>query len=149
MDARFRRFAFTYQDVELSRGSNSPAGNNGHPYTTMTVQSVGGHTVLKFGGEVRTVLSTPLRYADDSGMDVDLPDADVSMHNGVILLYIYIKNTHSNYIFHRRLISPSVYNMQRQRSHWQSNRFQHLHPCISSLRWRHLYLILHRSRRPG
>jgi len=32
-NARFRRFAFTIMDVELSRGSTSAAGNDGHPYT--------------------------------------------------------------------------------------------------------------------
>ena len=69
-NARFRRFAFTYMDVALSRGMQSFAGNNGHPYTPMVVENdvtIDGvnYTVIKFGGDVRTVLQSPLEYYDD------------------------------------------------------------------------------------
>ena len=65
VNAHYRRFSFTYMDVELSRGSTSNAGNTGHPYTPLTITTEGSYTVLSFGGEVRTVLSTPLEYYDN------------------------------------------------------------------------------------
>jgi len=65
INAHYRRFSFTYMDVELSRGSISAAGNTGHPFTPMTISTEGSHTVISFGGNVRTVLSTPLEYYDN------------------------------------------------------------------------------------
>mmetsp|Transcript_33761 Transcript_33761/g.70958 ORF Transcript_33761/g.70958 Transcript_33761/m.70958 type:complete len:339 (-) Transcript_33761:2735-3751(-) len=79
-DARFRRFAFTFKDVQLSRGQDSPAGNDGHPYTVMKIESYaggGGGKVIKFGGEVRTVTDGPLQYEEDGNL-IDLADGDVS-----------------------------------------------------------------------
>ena len=55
-------------DVEISRGSKSDAGNNGHPYTKMVVTNkIGGtsYTEIKFGEHVRTVLTNPLEYYND------------------------------------------------------------------------------------
>jgi len=68
MNARFRSFAFTYLDVQLSRGRNK--GTVGAPFTPMEVVTEGGsYTVIKFGNEVRTVLSEPLEYYSDSGTE--------------------------------------------------------------------------------
>ena len=60
MNARFRSFAFTYLDVQLSRGGNK--GTVGAPFTPMKVVTEGSYTVIKFGDDVRTVLSEPLEY---------------------------------------------------------------------------------------
>jgi len=68
INAHYRRFSFTYMDVELSRGSTSNAGNTGHPFTPMIISTStdgNGYTVISFGGDVRTVLSAPLEYYDN------------------------------------------------------------------------------------
>jgi hypothetical protein len=90
-DARFRRFAFTYMDVEISRGSSSPADNTGAPYTKMKIETVQidgvPHYVVKFGDHIRTILNSPLQYyseADRSGPSGDLvtlPDGQYTLCN--------------------------------------------------------------------
>ena len=66
INAHYRRFSFTLMDVELSRGSISAAGNTGHPFTPLEITTdENGYTVISFGGNVRTVLSTPLEYYDN------------------------------------------------------------------------------------
>jgi hypothetical protein len=65
INAHYRRFSFTYMDVELSRGSTSAAGNTGNPFTPMIITTENGYTVISFGGDVRTVLGTPLEYYDN------------------------------------------------------------------------------------
>ena len=69
VNAHYRRFSFTYMDVELSRGSTSAAGNTGHPYTPMVITTDESYTVISFGGNVRTVLSAPLEYYDNYPQD--------------------------------------------------------------------------------
>jgi len=71
--ARFRRFAFTYMDCEISRGSSSPADNTGLPFTQMKIETIdiGGvaHYAVKFGDDLRTILDAPLEYyAPGSGV---------------------------------------------------------------------------------
>ena len=95
-DARFRRFAFTYMDVEISRGSGSPADHTGAPYTKMRIETVqiGGvnHWVVKFGDHIRTILSSPLEIysppsrsqmqgGGPSGDTVALPDGQYTLCN--------------------------------------------------------------------
>lgn len=78
-NARFRRFAFTYKDVELSRGHGGGiAGSTGHPYTPMKIETVGGNTVVKFGDDIRTVLDQPLQYVED-GANVTLTDGSYTL----------------------------------------------------------------------
>jgi hypothetical protein len=84
-NARFRRFAFTYKDVELSRGSNTYwAGNSLVPYTPLVIEtiSISGvhHFALKFGNDIRTISSTPLQY-QDGGLTVTLPDGSYTICN--------------------------------------------------------------------
>ena len=70
INAHYRRFSFTYMDVELSRGSISAAGNTGHPFTPMIITTdENGYTVISFGGNVRTVLSAALEYYDNYPSD--------------------------------------------------------------------------------
>ena len=99
-DARFRRFAFTYMDVEISRGSRSDADNRGHPYTPMVIENNVGigsnYTIIKFGGDVRTVLSSPLEYVDASdALNVNtaiLQDGSVS---SCLLLLLHMLSAHA------------------------------------------------------
>ena len=97
-DARFRRFAFTYMDVEISRGSRSDADNRGHPYTPMVIENNAGigYTIIKFGGDVRTVLSSPLEYVDASdALNVNtaiLQDGSVS---SCLLLLLHMLSAHA------------------------------------------------------
>ena len=79
-NARFRRFAFTYKDAELSRGSSSTAGNTGLPYTPLTVETVGEYTVIKFGDDVRTVLDQPVQYLKGRDPE-DLQDGHYTICN--------------------------------------------------------------------
>ena len=64
--ARFRRFAFTYMDCELSRGYSDPADNTGQPYTQMKIETIdingNTHYAVKFGDDVRTIIDSPLQY---------------------------------------------------------------------------------------
>ena len=88
-NARFRRFAFTYMDVALSRGMQSFAGNNGHPYTPMNVENdvtINGlnYTVIKFGGDVRTVLQSPLEYYDDYEGEAAAGTLEANMNTTVL-----------------------------------------------------------------
>ena len=88
-NARFRRFAFTYMDVALSRGMQSNAGNNGHPYTPMNVENdvtIDGvnYTVIKFGGDVRTVLQSPLEYYDDYEGEAAAGTLEANMNKTVL-----------------------------------------------------------------
>ena len=68
-NARFRRFAFTYKDKELSRGhSGAWAGNTGLPFTPMAIEtlSINGlnYYAVKFGKDlVRFV--THLDFGDE------------------------------------------------------------------------------------
>jgi len=90
-DARFRRFAFTYMDVEISRGRNSPADHTGAPYTKMKIETIQiegvTHWAVKFGDHVRTVLSSPLEYfsggsrSGPSGDLITLPDGQYTLCN--------------------------------------------------------------------
>jgi len=78
-NARFRRFAFTHKDVELSIGSyGHVAGNTGLPMTTMSIESIdlGGSTYyqINFGKNIRTIRNNPLQYTDKGGQLVTLPD---------------------------------------------------------------------------
>lgn len=77
-NARFRRFAFTYKDVELSRGSTNQAGGTGLPFTPMEIETIkvrgNDHYGIKFGDHYRTILSSPLQYEDDDGAIVALDD---------------------------------------------------------------------------
>ena len=91
MNARFRRFAFTYMDVALSRGDQSNAGNDGHPYTTMSITNdvtINGvnYTVVKFGEDIRTVLQSPLEYYDDyeGEASADPPVLEENMSKSVL-----------------------------------------------------------------
>jgi len=79
-------------DVEISRGSSSTADNTGHPYTKMKIETIQingvNHWKVKFGDQLRTVLSTPLkyyndnnRYFDPSGAVTDLPDGEYTLCN--------------------------------------------------------------------
>ena len=92
MNARFRSFAFTYLDVQLSRGRSR--GTVGAPFTPMRVATDGSYTVIKFGDEVRTVLSEPLKYYNGAesaaifedtpifeGPTTTLPDGMVSFYS--------------------------------------------------------------------
>lgn len=77
-NARFRRFAFTYKDLEMSRSSNTHvAGSTGQPMTPLEIQTVVvsgvNHYAIKFGGQIRTVLPAPLVYTE-SGVNVTLAD---------------------------------------------------------------------------
>lgn len=79
MNARFRRFAFTHKDVELSTGAyGHVAGNTGLPMTKMSVESINlagaTHYQIKFGKHIRTILKNPLQYSDEGGQLVTLPD---------------------------------------------------------------------------
>lgn len=91
-DARFRRFAFTYMDVEISRGSASPADNTGHPYTKMKIETIQingvNHWAVKFGDHLRTVLTSPMQYYnensnyfDPNGAVTNLPDDEYTLCN--------------------------------------------------------------------
>ncbi len=90
-DARFRRFAFTYMDVEMSRGYSSPADHTGAPYTKMKIETIQidgvDHWAVKFGDHLRTILSTPMEYysgADRNGGNGDLitlPDGQYTLCN--------------------------------------------------------------------
>ena len=78
-NARFRRFAFTLKDVELSTGGyGHVAGNTGLPMTKMSVESInlGGATYyqINFGKHIRTILKNPLQYNNEGGQPVTLPD---------------------------------------------------------------------------
>jgi hypothetical protein len=82
-NARFRRFAFTYKDLELSRGySGYWGGSTGLPFTPVEVETitVGGadHYAIKFGGEIRTILPTPLQY-NNGGGTVTLKDGNYTI----------------------------------------------------------------------
>jgi hypothetical protein len=77
-NARFRRFAFTYKDLEMSRSANTHvAGSTGQPMTPLEIQTVDvsgvNHYAIKFGGQIRTVLPEPLVYTE-SGVNVTLAD---------------------------------------------------------------------------
>lgn len=76
--ARYRRFAFTYKDVECSRGSNSGAGSTSQPYTPMEIEttSIGGktHYMIKWDGNIRTILDAPLQYEENGAKLITLPD---------------------------------------------------------------------------
>ena len=80
VNARFRRFAFTAKDMELSQGaSGNVFGNTGLPFTPVKVETVGLGAervwVVKFGDDVRTVLSNPLIYMENE-RNVTVPDGD-------------------------------------------------------------------------
>ena len=84
--AKFRRFAFTYKDVELSRGFTSSAGGTGLPMTPMEYITQPSPTnaeetyyIIKFQGEIRTILSSPLRYEDASGTKRALQDGNYTI----------------------------------------------------------------------
>ena len=84
-NARFRRFAFTYKDVEMSRSANTHlAGSTGMPLTPMKIETVSvdgvNHYAIKFGDQVRTVLPNPLQY-EDNGSTVTLPDGSYTICN--------------------------------------------------------------------
>ena len=91
VNARYRRFAFSYMDVELSRGRNTAAGNTGAPFTRMSIETVDiegtDYHVVKFGDHVRTVLSEPLEYYTEasrfgpSGNLVTLADGEYTLCN--------------------------------------------------------------------
>ena len=82
----------------MSRSSSTHvAGSTGQPMTPVEIEtvSVGGvdHYALKFGGEIRTVLPSPLRYEDNGSM-VTLTDGKyticyleevVGYNNGVVI----------------------------------------------------------------
>jgi hypothetical protein len=77
-NARFRRFAFTYKDLEMSRSSSTHvAGSTGQPMTPVEIKTVQvsgvNHYALKFGGQIRTVLPKPLVYKEN-GVNVTLAD---------------------------------------------------------------------------
>ena len=82
-NAKFRRFAFTYKDVELSRGWYNDAGTNGAPFTTMGQNqiSLNGDTVyvITFGGETRTVLDSPLQFRNAQGTYQPLLDGEYTI----------------------------------------------------------------------
>lgn len=90
-DARFRRFAFTYTDVEISRGSGSPADHTGAPYTKMQIETIQidgvDHWAVKFGDHVRTILSNPMEYYSGAGRNgpsgdvLTLPDGQYTLCN--------------------------------------------------------------------
>ena len=73
--AKFRRFVFTHKDTELSRSYTSSAGGTGLPMSPMeyykqtNVNGGGEETyyIIKFQGEIRTILTSPLRYDDSDG----------------------------------------------------------------------------------
>eukprot|EP00804_Cyclotella_cryptica_P004534 CCRYP_006892-RA/>CCRYP_006892-RA protein AED:0.17 eAED:0.17 QI:494/0.84/0.6/1/0.94/0.9/20/0/2106 len=78
-NARFRRFAFTYKDLELSRGNSGHwAGNSGLPFTPVEIKTIAidgvNHYSVKFGGEIRTILPRPLTYKDSNNVNVTLSD---------------------------------------------------------------------------
>lgn len=78
-NARFRRFAFTYKDLELSRGNSGHwAGNTGLPFTPVEIKtlSIGGinYYAVMFGGQIRTILSKPLTYKESNGVNFTLSD---------------------------------------------------------------------------
>lgn len=82
-NARYRRFAFTYKDLVLSRGSTGyRAGNTGLPFTPIEIEttSVGGvdHYAIKFGGEIRTILPSPLQY-EENGAIATLADGSYTI----------------------------------------------------------------------
>ena len=82
-NARYRRFAFTYLDLELSRGTSGYwGGNTGLPFTPVEIEtiSVGGvnHYAIKFGGEIRTILPSPLQY-QENGAIVTLADGSYTI----------------------------------------------------------------------
>jgi hypothetical protein len=77
-NAHFRRFAFTYKDLEMSRSSSTHvAGSTGQPMTPLEIQTVNvsgvNHYAIKFGGRIRTVLPKPLVYTEN-GVNVTLAD---------------------------------------------------------------------------
>jgi hypothetical protein len=82
-NARFRRFAFTYKDLELSRGNSGYwAGNTGLPFTPVEIQTLtlGGvnYYSIGFGGEIRTILNNPLQY-EERGSNVILTDGNYTI----------------------------------------------------------------------
>lgn len=84
VNAKYRRFAFTYNDVELSRGWYNDAGTNGAPFTTMGQNqiSLNGDTVvyeITFGGETRTVLDSPLQFLNAQGSWQPLLDGEYTI----------------------------------------------------------------------
>jgi hypothetical protein len=84
MNARFRRFAFTHKDVELSIGSyGHVAGNTGLPMTAMSIESIdlGGSTYyqIKFGKNIRTILKNPLQYNNEGGQLVTLANGNYTI----------------------------------------------------------------------
>ena len=84
-NAHFRRFAFTYKDLEMSRSANTQiAGSTGMPLTPMKIETVSvagvNHYALKFGDQVRTVLPNPLQY-EDNGSTVTLGDGSYTLCN--------------------------------------------------------------------
>eukprot|EP00804_Cyclotella_cryptica_P019736 CCRYP_009662-RD/>CCRYP_009662-RD protein AED:0.10 eAED:0.10 QI:0/0.90/0.86/1/0.90/0.86/23/166/2685 len=87
-NARFRRFAFTYKDKELSRGfSGMWAGSSGLPFTPMEVETLPingvNYYAVKFGGEIRTILSNPLTYKDSNNLNVTLSDGNYTICHAV------------------------------------------------------------------
>ena len=76
-NARFRKFAFTQKDLELSRGySGHKAGNTGLPFTPVEIEKINiegkNHWVIKFGGNVRTVLDHPPTYVEDGEQYIEI-----------------------------------------------------------------------------
>lgn len=77
-NAKFRRFAFTYKDMELSRGtSGDEPGNNGLPFTPLEIETIAigstNYYALKFNGDIRTISDVPLQY-EDNGSTVTIND---------------------------------------------------------------------------
>ncbi|KAL3805312.1 hypothetical protein HJC23_009019 [Cyclotella cryptica] len=82
-NARFRRFAFTYKDLELSRGNSGYwAGSTGLPFTPVEIETVvvsgENHYAVKFGGDIRTILPNPLKY-EENGSIVTLKDGKYTL----------------------------------------------------------------------
>ena len=95
MNARFRSFAFTYLDVQLSRGRNK--GTVGAPFTPMeVVTDTDSYTVIKFGDDVRTVLSKPLKYysgTESAGIFEDTPILEgptTTLPDGMVSFFLCI-----------------------------------------------------------
>ncbi len=108
-DARFRRFAFTYTDVEISRGSSSPADHTGAPYTKMQIETIQidgeNHWAVKFGDHIRTILSSPMEYYSEasrsgpSGDVLTLPDGQYTLCNAEEVAGNQIGGTTFDYAF--------------------------------------------------
>jgi len=71
--SRYRRFAITYKDVEISRGAVVSAGSTGLPYTPLVLETrdINDQTyrVIKFGDHIRTIITQPLKYKDGFNQD--------------------------------------------------------------------------------